>query len=54
MIAACGKKLVGATTTEAADLLSGTLVHVLTRLELTSLIPAVPPVALPCLPIICV
>ncbi|MFY9914114.1 MAG: hypothetical protein WAK18_05565 [Nocardioidaceae bacterium] len=54
MITACGKKLVGATTDEAARLLSGTLVQVLTRLDLTSLIPAVPPVALPCLPIICV
>ncbi len=54
MITACGKKLVGVTTDEAARLLSGTLVEVLTRLDLTSLIPAAPPVALPCLPIICV
>ncbi len=54
MIEACGKKLVGATTDEAAHLLSGTLVEVLTRLGLTALIPTAPPVALPCLPIICV
>ncbi len=53
MITACGTKLVGATTDEAAHLLSGTLVEVLTRLDLTSLLPGIPPVVLPCLPIIC-
>ena len=53
MVTACGERLVGATTSDAAHLLSGTLVEVLTRLGLASLIPAVPPVALPCLPLSC-
>ncbi len=53
MVTACGERLVGATSSDAAHMLSGTLVEVLARLGLANLIPAAPPVGLPCLPLSC-